>query len=438
MPMKLFVPANKIKLILVFLLITLGIGSVIYNQYLVTKIIEQERASVELWTKGVEFTSQPVNEQPGAMLLEAISLLREIDSVPDSIITLLEEAETIGSSTDFVREEIILQDRFKIPTLVLDESDYIIAYKNIDTTRIEDDKLRDDLIREFKSLNEPFKFTIGDEFRQLDQFVYYGESPTVQMLRYFPYIQILLLGLLLGIGYTTYRSITRSEQSNLWVGMAKEAAHQLGTPISSLYGWLQLLKDEYRYEESAVNIANEIEKDVQRLRGVAERFGKIGSEPELRKMEIEPILDQVSAYMERRLPRLSKSVEVRKNLKAKALVKINPELFQWAIENLVKNAMDSLKEKETGGYIAITSKVQEGEVIIDIEDSGSGIEIKNVKNIFKPGFSTKKRGWGLGLSLTKRIIEEYHKGSVFVLRSELDEGTTMRVTMKVKKPKKGD
>jgi signal transduction histidine kinase len=254
------------------------------------------------------------------------------------------------------------------------------------------------------------------------------------MLRYFPYIQILLLGLLLGIGYTTYRSITRSEQSNLWVGMAKEAAHQLGTPISSLYGWLQLLKDEYRYEESAVNIANEIEKDVQRLRGVAERFGKIGSEPELRKMDIEPILDQVAAYMERRLPRLSKSIEVRKDLKAKALVKINPELFQWAIENLVKNAMDSLKEKENGGYISISSKVQEGEVIIDIEDSGRGIEIQNVKNIFKPGFSTKKRGWGLGLSLTKRIIEEYHKGSVFVLRSELDEGTTMRVTMTIKDP----
>ncbi|MDZ7806080.1 MAG: HAMP domain-containing sensor histidine kinase [Gracilimonas sp.] len=434
--MKLFVPANKIKLILVFLLITLGIGSVIYNQYLVTKIIEQERASVELWTKGVEFTSQPVNEQPGAMLLEAISILRQIDEVPDSVIALLEEAESTSSSTDFVREEIILQDRFKIPTLVLDESDFIIAYKNIDTARVENEAYRDELIREFKSLNEPFQFSIGDEYRQLNQYVYYGESPTVQMLRFFPYIQILLLGLLLGIGYTTYRSITRSEQSNLWVGMAKEAAHQLGTPISSLYGWLQLLKDEYRYEETAVNIANEIEKDVQRLRGVAERFGKIGSEPELQKMAIEPILDQVAAYMERRLPRLSKSIEVRKDLKAKAMVKINPELFQWAIENLVKNAMDSMKEKEEGGYISISSKVQEDEVIIDIEDSGSGIEIKNVKNIFKPGFSTKKRGWGLGLSLTKRIVEEYHKGSIFVLRSELDEGTTMRVTMKVKKSKK--
>lgn len=431
--MKLFVPSNKIKLILVFLLIFLGIGSVVYNQYLVSKILEQERASVELWTKGIEFNSQPVNEQATTMLLKAIDILQTIEEVPDSVITLIEEADAARSSNDFVTKEIILQDRFRIPTILIDSSDVILASRNIDSLRLATPENREELVRELKSLNTPISFVYGDEKRQITQFVYYGESPTVQMLRYFPYIQILLLGLLLGIGYTTYRSITRSEQSNLWVGMAKEAAHQLGTPISSLYGWLQLLKDEYRYEETAVNIANEIEKDIQRLRGVAERFGKIGSEPELRKMEIGPILEQVVVYMERRLPRLGKAIEVRKNLQAQAVVRANPELLQWAIENLVKNAMDSLRGKEETAYISVISKVQEGEVIIDIEDSGSGIDIKNVKNIFKPGFSTKKRGWGLGLSLTKRIIEEYHKGSIFVLRSELNEGTTMRITLKVQK-----
>ncbi|MEX0722996.1 MAG: HAMP domain-containing sensor histidine kinase [Gracilimonas sp.] len=431
--MKLFVPSNKIKLILVFLLIFLGIGSVVYNQYLVSKILEQERASVELWTRGIEFNSQPVNEQATTMLLQAINILQDIEEVPDSVITLIEEADATRSSNDFVSEEIILQDRFLIPTILIDSSDVILASRNIDSLRLETPQSRQELVRELKSLNTPINFVYGDEKRQITQFVYYGESPTVQMLRYFPYIQILLLGLLLGIGYTTYRSITRSEQSNLWVGMAKEAAHQLGTPISSLYGWLQLLKDEYRYEETAVNIANEIEKDIQRLRGVAERFGKIGSEPELKKLDIGPILEQVVVYMERRLPRLGKAIEVRKNLQAQALVRANPELLQWAIENLVKNAMDSLREQQEDSYISITSKVQEGEVIIDIEDSGSGIDIKNVKNIFKPGFSTKKRGWGLGLSLTKRIIEEYHKGSVFVLRSELDEGTTMRISLKIQK-----
>lgn len=433
--MKLFVPSNRIKLLLVLLLIFLGIGSVVYNQYLVTKILEQERASVELWTRAIEFNSQPVNEQTSTILLKAISQLRQIEQVPDSVIGLIEEVESSQSSSDFVTEEIIIEDRFRIPTIVVDSSDVIIHNRNIDSVQLATPERRAELVREYKSLNTPIELVIGDENRQFTQFVYYGESPTVQMLRYFPYIQILLLGLLLGIGYTTYRSITRSEQSNLWVGMAKEAAHQLGTPISSLYGWLQLLKDEYRYEETAVNIANEIEKDIQRLRGVAERFGKIGSEPELKEMDIQPILEQVMVYMERRLPRLGKAIEVRKDLNARAKVKTNPELLQWAIENLVKNAMDSLKGTEKEAYISITSKVQEGEVIIDIEDSGSGIDIKNVKNIFKPGFSTKKRGWGLGLSLTKRIIDEYHNGSVFVLRSELDEGTTMRVTLKIQDTK---
>ena len=431
--MKLFVPSNRIKLLLVLLLIFLGVGSVVYNQYLVTKILEQERASVELWTRAIEFNSQPVDEQASTMLLKAVNILESIEEVPDSVISLIEDAESTRNSTDFVTEEIILEDRFRIPTIVLDSSDFIVASRNIDSLKLATEENREELIREYKSLNTPLEFVIGDENQQRTQFVYYGESPTVQMLRYFPYIQILLLGLLLGIGYTTYRSITRSEQSNLWVGMAKEAAHQLGTPISSLYGWLQLLKDEYRYEETATNIANEIEKDIQRLRGVAERFGKIGSEPELKTMDIQPILEQVMVYMERRLPRLGKAIEVRKDLNATAKVKTNPELLQWAIENLVKNAMDSLKGIEKEAYISVTSKVQEGEVIIDIEDSGSGIEIQNVKNIFKPGFSTKKRGWGLGLSLTKRIIEEYHNGHVFVLRSELNEGTTMRVTLNIQK-----
>ncbi|WP_421773146.1 ATP-binding protein [Gracilimonas sp.] len=431
--MKLFVPSNRIKLILVLLLIFLGVGSVVYNQYLVTKILEQERASVELWTRAIEFNSQPVDEQASTMLLKAINILEGIEEVPDSVISLIEDAETTRNSSDFVTEEIILEDRFKIPTIVIDSQDVILHQRNIDSLTMASEQKREELVREFKSLNNPIDFVIGDENRQMTQFVYYGESPTVQMLRYFPYIQILLLGLLLGIGYTTYRSITRSEQSNLWVGMAKEAAHQLGTPISSLYGWLQLLKDEYRYEETATNIANEIEKDIQRLRGVAERFGKIGSEPELKTMDIQPILEQVMVYMERRLPRLGKAIEVRKDLNATARVKTNPELLQWAIENLVKNAMDSLKGIEKEAYISVISKVQEGEVIIDIEDSGGGIEIQNVKNIFKPGFSTKKRGWGLGLSLTKRIIEDYHSGSVFVLRSELNEGTTMRVTLNIEK-----
>lgn len=426
--MKLFVPSNRIKIILVLLLIFLGAGSVIYNQYLVSKILEQERLSVELLAKAIEHT---VNEQSASQLLEVARTLEGIPFVSDSVISLIYQAESAGSSTDFISNEIILENRFKIPAIVVDPSDIILFSRNIDSTRLSDPQKSQKLVREYKSLNDPIRIVIGDENKQYEQFVYYGESPTVQMLRYFPYIQILLLTILLGIGYTTYRSITRSEQSNLWVGMAKEAAHQLGTPISSLYGWLQLMKDEYRYDETASNITNEIEKDVQRLAGVAERFGKIGSEPELKSVDIEPILEQVMVYMERRLPRLGKAVEVRRNLLAKGEVLINPELFQWAIENLVKNSMDALPKAQKNSFISITSKIEEDSVIIDIEDSGLGIELKNIKNVFRPGFSTKKRGWGLGLSLTKRIIEDYHKGSIYVLRSELNEGTTMRISLRM-------
>ncbi len=430
--MKLFVPSNRIKIILVLLLVFLGAGSVIYNQYLVSKILEQERSTVELWAKGVEFNSLPVNEQAGTKLLMAAQMLEQIPEVPDSVIELIYEAENTKTSIDFVTEEIILDtSRFRIPTIVVDSEGQIIHRKNVDLSRLETAEKRERLVREYRSLNPGIRIVLGDEVKQLEQFVYYGESPTVQLLRYFPFIQILLLALLLGIGYTSYRSITRSEQSNLWVGMAKEAAHQLGTPISSLYGWLQLMKDEYRYDETATNITNEIEKDVQRLAGVAERFGKIGSEPELKLMNIEPILDQVMVYMERRLPRLGKAVVVHRDLQAKGLVKINPDLFQWAIENLVKNAMDSLPSTQKDSFIRVSSSIEGDEILIDVEDSGSGIDIKHVRNVFRPGFSTKKRGWGLGLSLTRRIIEDYHKGSVYVLRSELNEGTTMRVTLEL-------
>ncbi|MTI87472.1 MAG: HAMP domain-containing histidine kinase [Balneolaceae bacterium] len=428
--MTLFAPSKRMKIILVSLLLFLGIGSVVYSQYLITEIRKQERKSVELLARALEFSSVLVDERPNTMVLNAIDSLRRYKPTPYNVIELLEEAEQAYGADDFVTDEIILEDRFHIPTIVVDSSENINFDANIDSSRLRTPKRRAELVREYKS-SEPIKIVFGDKQKQIAQWVYYGESPTVQLLRYYPYLQFLLLALLFGIGYTTYRSISRAEQSNLWVGMAKEAAHQLGTPISSLYGWIQLLKDEYRYDDTATNITKEIEKDIQRLKGVAERFGKIGSEPELQEVKIGPVLNHVMAYIERRLPKLGKVVDVRKSLDADAVVRINPELFQWAIENLLKNSLDALQSVQNEQYIAITSTIQEEEVIIDIEDSGKGIDIKDVKNIFKPGFSTKKRGWGLGLSLTKRIIEEYHSGSVFVLRSELDEGTTIRVTLNV-------
>jgi signal transduction histidine kinase len=211
--------------------------------------------------------------------------------------------------------------------------------------------------------------------------------------------------------------------------MAKEAAHQLGTPISSLFGWIALYKEDHKVDEEALKLITEIENDVQRLKGVAERFGKIGSSPELIPMSIAPVMDEVTAYMERRLPQLGRAASVDKKLVATGNVALNPELFQWAVENLVKNAMDAVKSKDKPAHIKIRSSEKEGQVIIDIIDNGCGIESKNFKHVFRPGYSTKKRGWGLGLSLTKRIIEEYHKGKIFVQASEEGKGTTMRIML---------
>ena len=447
--MNLFARTSGIKVGLITLLLLLGVGSLIYNNYLVKKILRQERISVELWAKAIEFNAQPIHQQASTRLLLLANELQQREDIPDSLIAELLEIESIKSSSDFVTDELILnEDRnFEIPAVVVDsdgnpleykypsandedsESTIEYGFKNVPLNRIDTPEKRAALVQKLKDKNPPIKIVLGDESMRISQFVYYGESRTVQLLRFFPYIQIGILSLLLGIGYTTYQSLKRTEQSNLWVGMAKEAAHQLGTPISSLFGWIHLFKDEYEQDENAMNMISEIEKDVDRLSGVAERFGKIGSTPELKTMSIEPVLDGVITYLERRLPQLGKAVVVEKELTATASVKINPELFQWAVENLVKNAMDALKSVENDPFIAISSKEDETHVIIDIKDSGSGIEPQHQKNVFRPGFSTKKRGWGLGLSLTKRIVEEYHSGKVFVQESEPGKGTTMRISL---------
>lgn len=428
--MKLYLTSNRINIVLIGLLVLIGIGSFAYNQYLINQILKQERSSIELWAKAVEYTSNPVQEEISRMLLMAASQLREIPSVPDRIADLIEEAEADRTSQNFVANEILLrEDRPGIPAIIVDESGEILLRKDIEETPDQD------LVEYFASMHEPIEIRLslgnGQEYRR--QYVYYGESPIIRLLRYFPYIQLSLLALLLGIAYVSYRTITRSEQSNLWVGMTKEAAHQLGTPLSSLYGWVELLREEKRGDEFTKKICEELENDISRLRGVAERFNKIGSEPELVSERIGPILDQVIDYMERRLPQLGKSVRVRRNIHSEVTVKVNPELFKWAVENLIKNAMDAIKTNKKNAYVSVKVHRMENELLIDIEDSGVGIEKKFHSEVFKPGYSTKKRGWGLGLSLSRRIIEDYHKGEVFVLRSELNKGTTIRIVLKMER-----
>jgi len=418
-------PSSRIKLILVIFLVILAAASFIYNQVLLNKIMQQERASVELWAKAFQHNVDPIHFEVSDKLNQVVSILRNYPEVPDSLSRLILEAESEKATIDFVNRAIIQpDDLFDIPVIVVDESGFVLHHRFI-----EDNADRQQLIEDFGAIHEPIPIPLIDGDRSFNLLVYYGESAMIQYLRFFPYVQFGILALLLGVGYATYKSITRSEQSNLWVGMTKEAAHQLGTPLSSMYGWIQLLKDSSQQDEETLSIVYEIEDDVSRLKGIAERFNKIGSQPELKKTSLEPIIDEVISYMERRLPQLGKRIEVRKVVGTNIKATINTELFQWAIENLIKNSMDAIRDSESTPYVSISAEREGDQLIIDIEDSGTGIDRKFVKEIFKPGFSTKKRGWGLGLSLTRRIIEEYHNGKVFVYSSEPDRGTVIRIIL---------
>ena len=446
--MKLFDRTGPIKWILVLLLVFLGVGSVVYNQYLINRILEQEKASVQLWAKALEFNALPIHQESSRLLLSVIGELESRGDIPDSLIQKLVEVEAMRSMQNFVTDELILDNRgnFKLPAVLVDDNDrpleYVLiddqgkpiveySFRNVRNSQIETEEKRLAYVKKLKNMNPPIPIIVGEGEGALRQFVYYGESTVVQILRYVPAIQIVVILLLFFIGYTSLVSITRMEQSNLWVGMAKEAAHQLGTPISSLLGWIHLFRDDLSDLPEQHTLLNEIEKDVYRLKGVAERFGKIGSKPELQALEIAPILDEAIKYMERRLPKFSGEVHIETELKATGLVKLNPELLQWAVENLMKNAMDALQMAQQTDSLTITvrSYVSDSGLFIEIEDTGIGMDAATKKNIFRPGYSTKKRGWGLGLNLAKRIIDEYHSGELTIVSSEVGVGTTMQIRL---------
>ncbi|MCH8494959.1 MAG: HAMP domain-containing histidine kinase, partial [Balneolales bacterium] len=313
---------------------------------------------------------------------------------------------------------------FEIPSIVTDSLGTILHYRNIDERQ-----LRPETVEKFASLNDPIAITVMDTDGGVNyQYAYFGESAIVQSLRFFPYIQFGLLAVFLGLLYLNLSNIRRTEQSNLWVGMAKEAAHQLGTPLSSMMGWVELLRSTTKEQES-VGIALELEEDIRRLQNVADRFNKIGSSPELKPYRVEPVLNQVIDYIEKRLPRIGKVVEIRREIATDLKIQLNQDLFSWSIENLMKNALDAIDSKKDNQFVAIRTYIESNNLVIEIEDSGKGIEKKLFEEIFTPGYSTKKRGWGLGLSLTRRIIEEYHGGKIIVLRSAPGEGTVFRITL---------
>jgi signal transduction histidine kinase len=283
-----------------------------------------------------------------------------------------------------------------------------------------------------KDLNPPVKVSYQDSL--ILSYVNYGQSDLITKLKYLPFFEFFIAGIFIFLGYIGFSYIKKHEQSNIWVGLSKETAHQLGTPLSSLFGWLVMLKDTKDKTEELEGISSEIENDLEKLKKIAGRFSKIGSQPKLIEENITKVIEGVSVYFEKRIPSLvSTDGKVTKKVSVNILnsedifVKINKDLFEWVIENLLKNALDAI-DKNTG---SINFRISEKgrEVLIDVTDNGKGIDKKFRKDIFRPGYSTKRRGWGLGLSLAKRIIDDYHKGKLILLSSEMEVGTTFRIKL---------
>jgi signal transduction histidine kinase len=276
--------------------------------------------------------------------------------------------------------------------------------------------------------NQPIMISVQGRVVQL---VHYGESELITKLRWLPYVEIAVAGMFIILGYIGFSYIKRHEQSNLWVGMSKETAHQLGTPLSSLMGWVELLKGQAGDRPTLLTTIAEMESDVSRLQIVTDRFSKIGSKPVLREENIYEAISAVIEYFRRRLPTRfgdGKQFDISFASSNQPIAKINRELFGWVIENLIKNALDSMESGK--GKITFTLVTDTDSVLIDVADTGKGIDLKAKQDIFRPGYSTKVRGWGLGLSLSKRIIESYHGGKIFVKESRVGKGTTFRIRLR--------
>jgi hypothetical protein len=267
-----------------------------------------------------------------------------------------------------------------------------------------------------------------NEKKRIMHYIYYGESKNITQLSLLPYISLSIMGLLALIAFFGFNSIKTSEQRFIWVGMAKETAHQLGTPVSSLLGWVEVLQASDKNKVDLQEIAQDMRTDVGRLEKVAARFSQIGSMADLKVQELNPIFKDIVRYFHRRLPQAGNEIKIIQNFNDIPPIAVNRDLFEWTLENLIKNSVDAMKRKR--GIIEITTgMIDDKRVFIDIRDNGIGITAKRKRDIFKPGYSTKKRGWGLGLNLAKRIVEEYHNGKLYVKESRPGEGTTMRIEL---------
>lgn len=315
----------------------------------------------------------------------------------------------------------IITNNTTIPVIITDREGHIIDSRNLDTVRMaHNPQYIEDELTTFRKQHRPFIMEI-DTRNNLYNYIYYGDSLILKQVRYYPYIQLMVVALFVSIMLIALSSSNRAVQNLVWVGMAKETAHQLGTPLSSIEAWIELLKET----EGNELMAAELTKDVDRLKLITERFSKIGSVPQLEERDVILQVSNMMQYIKKRAPQ--KVVFTMHTQEHEMPAMISPSLFDWVIENLLKNALDAMEGK---GSIDIFIESHPAHIIIDITDTGKGIPKANFEKVFKPGFSTKKRGWGLGLSLAKRIIDEYHKGRLMVKSSEIGKGTTFRIWLR--------
>lgn len=380
--MNIYTQKQRWKILLLLAALLIGSASLWYTNRLVDKLSEEEHKKIELWA-------------------EATRKLADVSE--------------LNSDINFLSN--VISNNTTIPVIWADDKFDVISYRNLDSAKAQKPEWLKAKLQEMKTDHEPIQIKIG---QNLVQYILYSDSELLIRLRYYPYFQLAVITLFLLVSYLAFSTSRKAEQNQVWVGMAKETAHQLGTPLSSLVAWLELLKMKGLSEE----YGKEIEKDLHRLQTITDRFSKIGSAPALTKANIHQVLEHSVDYIRSRT-----SGKIQFNLQPLAnqiFVPLNVPLFEWVIENILKNAIDAM-----GGSGTITVSIldQQQFIYIDISDTGKGIPKSSYKTIFKPGYTTKSRGWGLGLSLSKRIIEEYHNGHIFVKHSELNKGTTFRIVL---------
>ncbi|EID33991.1 GHKL domain protein [Prevotella sp. oral taxon 306 str. F0472] len=379
---------RQVKILLVLAAIFIAVASLLISHSLIRDLAQQERSKMEVWA-------------------EAMRTLSEADDNADLGLVLK-----------------VLDENNTIPVVVLDKDGTVTEYRNVKisaSNKSDSVKYVNKVAQQMKGAGQVIRIPLANNHNDYIE-VCYDESLMLRRIAIYPYIQLGVVMLFVVVAIFALLTSKRAEQNKVWVGLSKETAHQLGTPISSLMAWLAILKETYPNDK----LLPELDKDVQRLQLVADRFSKIGSIPEPVPASMNEVLYHVVDYMDRRT---SKKIQMIADLPNEdIIIKMNASLFEWVIENLCKNAVDAMGGE--CGQIVLHLEQLENKVVVEISDTGKGIKKKNIKNVFRPGFTTKQRGWGLGLSLAKRIVEDYHHGKIFVKSSELGKGTTFKIELK--------